>query len=55
MPAVAEGGLMFEVTGMEYMNDDAGEVDVLYAGVKDESGTLQEVVEGIDKWWGSES
>lgn len=43
LPAVGEGGLKFEVTGLEYMNDDPGEVDVLYAGVKDESGTL--------RWW----
>ena len=28
-----------------------GEVDVLYACVKDESGTLQEVVEGIGECW----
>jgi len=29
------------------MNDDPGEVDVLYAGVKDISGNLQKVVDGI--------
>ena len=43
LPTVGEGGLKFEVTGLEYMKDDPGEVDVLYAGVKDESGTL--------RWW----
>lgn len=47
LPALGEGSLKFEVTGLEYMNDDPGEVDVLYAGVKDDSGTLQKVVEGI--------
>ena len=51
LPAVGEGGLKFEVTGLEYMKDDPGEVDVLYAGVKDESGTLKEVVEGMGEWW----
>ena len=39
----------FELTGLEYMNDDPGEVDVLYAGVRDKTGTLQKVVEGIGK------
>jgi len=47
LPAVGENGLEFEVSGLEYMNDDPGEVDVLYAGVKDRSGNLQRVVEGI--------
>ena len=50
LPIVGEGGLFkFKVTGLEYMNDDPGEVDVLYAGVKDESGTLV-VVDGIGEW-----
>ena len=40
----------FEVSGLEYMNDDPAEVDVLYAGVIDKSGHLQEVVEGIGNW-----
>jgi hypothetical protein len=40
---MGEGELKFEATGLEYMNDDPGEVDVLYAGVKDELGTL--------RWW----
>jgi len=47
LPAVGENGLEFEITGLEYMNDDPGEVDVLYAGVRDTSGNLQRVVDGI--------
>jgi len=47
LPAVGENGLTFEISGLEYMNDDPGEVDVLYAGVKDISGNLQKVVDRI--------
>ena len=50
LPADGENGLKFEVSGLEYMNDDPAEVDILYAGVIDKSGHLQEVVEGIGKW-----
>jgi len=39
--------LKFEVSGLEYMNDDPAEVDVLYCGVKDPSGVLQQIVDGI--------
>jgi len=49
LPCIGDGGMEFELTGLEYMNDDPGEVDVLYAGVRDKTGTLQKVVEGIGK------
>ena len=36
-----------EIAGLEIMNDDPGEVDVLYGKVKDPEGNLQEVAERI--------
>ena len=51
LPSVGGNGLEFEITGLEHMNDDPAEVDVLYAGVKDRSGNLQNVVEGIGKFY----
>ena len=51
MPVLGDDGLEFELTGLEFMNDDPGEVDVLYAGVLDKTGILQKVVEGIGECW----
>lgn len=47
LPCIGDGNLEIELTGLEYMNDDPGEVDVLYCGVKDKEGKLQKVVERI--------
>jgi len=47
LPLLGGKPLKFSVCGLEYMNDDPAEVDVLYAKVKDEDGTLQAVADGI--------
>merc|ERR1740129_1363595 len=47
LPLLGGRPLKFSVCGLEYMNDDPAEVDVLYAKVKDEDGTLQAVADGI--------
>ena len=39
--------IQIEIAGLEIMNDDPGEVDVLYGKVKDPEGNLQEVAERI--------
>jgi len=39
--------LQLELTGLETMNDDPSEVDVMYIGVKESSGKLQQIVENI--------
>lgn len=47
-------GLEIELQGLELMNDDPGEVDVLYIGVQDRAGILQEIVERmVDRFVGS--
>lgn len=46
-PVLGQEDLVFNLTGLEYMNDDPGEVDVLYCGVKDDTGRLQEAVDRI--------
>lgn len=47
-PIIGEDeNLSFDLSGLEYMNDDPAEVDVLYCGVKDERGRLQEVADMI--------
>merc|ERR1711874_589346 len=38
---------MGDVAGLEYMNDDPAEVDVLYAKIVDEEGRLQQAAEAI--------
>lgn len=52
-PLLTNGPLQLSVTGIEYMNDDPAEVDVLYGKVKDTSGSLvlQELANGIIKYF----
>ena len=38
---LGQGDLEVSIEGLEYMNDDPGEVDVLYAKVQEHSGRLQ--------------
>ena len=40
-PLLGQGDLEVSIEGLEYMNDDPGEVDVLYAKVQEHSGRLQ--------------
>ena len=40
-PLLGQGDLDVSIEGLEYMNDDPGEVDVLYAKVQEHSGRLQ--------------
>ena len=40
-PLLGQGDLEVTIEGLEYMNDDPGEVDVLYAKVQEQSGRLQ--------------
>ena len=40
-PLLGQGDLEVTIEGLEYMNDDPGEVDVLYAKVQEHSGRLQ--------------
>ena len=39
--------LEFEISGLEIMNDDPSDVDVLYGRVKDSTGKLQSIVDSI--------
>lgn len=47
LPLVGEKPLKVDVSGLEYMNDDPAEVDVLYGKVTDVDGTLQAAADGI--------
>ena len=40
-PLLGEGDLDVTIEGLEYMNDDPSEVDVLYGKVQEHSGRLQ--------------
>ena len=46
-PLLQGGSLEFSIEGLEIMNDDPADVDVLYGKVRDESGILQNIVDGI--------
>ena len=47
LPLLADTKLEFEITGLEIMNDDPSDVDVLYGKVVDKTGRLQNIVDGI--------
>ena len=47
LPVLDGGQLEFEISGLEIMNDDPSDVDVLYGKVKDSSGKLQKIVDSI--------
>ena len=47
LPARGEQPFTVNITGLEIMNDDPAEVDVLYAKVDDPSGELQQAAEAI--------
>jgi len=47
LPKQGENPFQIEIAGLEIMNDDPGEVDVLYGKVNDPNGNLQEVAERI--------
>jgi len=47
LPLLGSETLSFEVEGLEYMNDDPAEVDVLYVKIKDETGILQQIADMI--------
>merc|ERR1711934_1238501 len=46
-PLLGQGDLEVTIEGLEYMNDDPGEVDVLYAKVQEHSGRLQEAANKV--------
>ena len=46
-PLLKGCSLEFSIEGLEIMNDDPAEVDVLYGKVRDDSGILQSIVDGI--------
>ncbi|XP_077987756.1 activating signal cointegrator 1 complex subunit 1-like [Glandiceps talaboti] len=48
-PLLKDNPLLLDVEGIEYMNDDPGEVDVLYAKVRPQDGSnkLQDIADGI--------
>jgi len=46
-PLLSQGDLEVSIEGLEYMNDDPGEVDVLYAKVQEPSGRLQEAADKV--------
>jgi len=46
-PLLGQGDLEVTIEGLEYMNDDPGEVDVLYAKVQEHSGRLQEAANRV--------
>ena len=47
LPVLGGDQLEFEISGLEIMNDDPSDVDVLYGKVKDTSGKLQRIVDSI--------
>lgn len=46
-PLLGDRTLEFSIEGLEIMNDDPGDVDVLYGKVHDDSGALQSIVDGL--------
>ena len=47
LPILEGDQLEFEISGLEIMNDDPSDVDVLYGKVKEPSGKLQKIVDLI--------
>ena len=47
LPLLDGDQLEFEISGLEIMNDDPSDVDVLYGRVKDSTGKLQIIVDSI--------
>ena len=46
-PLLLDKSLEFSIEGLEIMNDDPAAVDVLYGKIKDDSGALQRIVDGL--------
>ena len=46
-PHLSGGKLEFEISGLEIMNDDPSDVDVLYGKIVDKTGKLQSIVDAI--------
>ena len=49
LPILEGETLEFEIKGLEIMNDDPSDVDVLYAKIVDQTGKLQKIVDAIGK------
>lgn len=47
IPLLGESGITITLGGLEYMNDDPAEVDVLYAKIVDKDGKLQTMADKI--------
>ena len=47
LPILNDCGLEFEISGLEIMNDDPSDVDVLYGKVIEKSGKLQNIVDAL--------
>jgi len=51
LPILNGERLSFEISGLEIMNDDPSDVDVLYGKILDKSGKLQQIVDAlVDKF-----
>lgn len=46
-PHLSGGKLEFDISGLEIMNDDPSDVDVLYGKIVDKTGKLQSIVDAI--------
>ena len=46
-PHLSGGNLEFDISGLEIMNDDPSDVDVLYGKIVDKTGKLQSIVDAI--------
>ncbi|OQV24521.1 putative Activating signal cointegrator 1 complex subunit 1 [Hypsibius exemplaris] len=46
-----EGPLHCRLKGLEIMNDDPSEVDVLYAKIEDPTGRLQQIADSVYEWF----
>lgn len=49
LPMLNGEQLEFEIKGLEIMNDDPSDVDVLYARIVDKTGKLQNIVDAIGR------
>ena len=49
-PLLQDRTLEFSIEGLEIMNDDPGDVDVMYGKVRDDSGALQSIVDALGKF-----
>ena len=47
VPHLSGGKLEFDISGLEIMNDDPSDVDVLYGKIVDKTGKLQSIVDAI--------